>query len=149
MTSLSNEVPTRLFSPAVNIGQTPTSNLSWTPWWKISCLWTFNSGQTKGGWWHTKTLHHPSNPPYCYHQEGTRIHVLWPQGPLDKHRYLLKEDFSELGKGFSMAQHIWIVLMEAAIEASTHVKDGTAQGVGLSREHTSRRHTRQHTCGRN
>ena len=64
-----------------------------------------------------------------------------PQELLPKHKYLLEEDFASLGEGSSLAREYWVVSMEAALAAATHVTNCTAHAAGLARLQKARRKT--------
>ena len=50
-----------------------------------------------------------------------RIH---PHSLLEKHRYLLQEDFEKLGEGAPEERKQWIVTMESAVSAAYFVESG-------------------------
>ena len=52
--------------------------------------------------------------------------LLWtdPAELLGKHKYLLEEDFHQLGEGSSGARQVWIGSMESALRAASFVKAG-------------------------
>ena len=50
-----------------------------------------------------------------------RIH---PHSLLEKHRYLLQEDFEKLGEGVPEERKQWIVAMESAVLAAEFVRSG-------------------------
>jgi hypothetical protein len=52
--------------------------------------------------------------------------MLWtdPADLLEKHKYLLEEDFHDLGEGSTGKRQIWIASMESALKAAALVKSG-------------------------
>ena len=47
-----------------------------------------------------------------------------PHSLLEKHRYLLQEDFEKLGEGVPEERKQWIVAMESAVLAAEFVRSG-------------------------
>lgn len=47
-----------------------------------------------------------------------------PADLLDRHRYLLEGDFTELGEGSAVDRQNWIASMESAMSAAEHVRSG-------------------------
>ena len=47
-----------------------------------------------------------------------------PEELLPKHRYLLQEDFHQLGKGSSGTRQVWIQSMESALKTAALVHSG-------------------------
>ena len=47
-----------------------------------------------------------------------------PGDLLDKHCYLLEEDFEQLGEGASGVREQWIASMESALKAADHIRSG-------------------------
>ena len=62
-----------------------------------------------------------------------------PRDLLPKHRYLLEEDFTQLGGGSSIMREYWVVSMEAALATATHVTNCTTLASGLTCLHKARR----------
>jgi hypothetical protein len=75
-----------------------------------------------------------------------RINELLTTSPgdlLPAHRYLLHQDFVQLGNADTIQQQIWVAAMESALSAASHFHSGHLTPGSLHRLFSARRHPHQ------